>query len=289
MRLMSFQDRAGRRLGLVQGEEVIDLSAVDADIPNDLTAFLQMGEAGRKAAAAAAAVAQSTARLARSAVRPMIPIDRPGKTVCLGLNYASHVAESPNPKPGYPMLFLRASTSLLADGETIRVPRVSTQLDYEGELVAIIGRRARAVSEADALACVAAYGVFNDGSIRDYQRKTSQWTVGKNFDATGAMGGEVVTADALPAGAVGLHLETRLNGQVVQSASTSDMLVGVAETIALLSQCMTFEPGDLLVMGTPSGVGVARKPQLFMKPGDMCEVEIEGIGSVRNPIAAAKG
>jgi acylpyruvate hydrolase len=285
MRLMSFENQAGRRLGLVLGEEVIDLAAVDANIPTDLTTFLQLGERGRNAATAT--IVQSTARLSRSKLRPLLPIDRPGKTVCLGLNYASHVAESPNAKPDYPMVFLRATTSLLADGETLQLPRVSTQLDFEGELVAIIGRRARCVSEADALACVAAYGVFNDGSIRDYQRKTSQWTVGKNFDATGAMGAEVVTADALPDGAVGLHLETRLNGEVVQSASTSDMLFGVAETIALLSQCMTFEPGDLLVMGTPSGVGVARKPQLFMKPGDVCEVEIENIGNVRNPIAAA--
>jgi 2-keto-4-pentenoate hydratase/2-oxohepta-3-ene-1,7-dioic acid hydratase in catechol pathway len=284
---MAFQTQAGRRLGLVQGEDVIDLAAVDADIPTDLIAFLQMGERGRNAAVAAAAIAKPTDRLARSTVRPMIPVDRPGKIVCLGLNYASHVAESPNAKPEYPMVFLRATTSLLADGETIRVRRVSTQLDYEGELVAIVGTRASDVSEADALACVAAYGVFNDGSMRDYQRKTTQWTVGKNFDATGAMGATVVTADALPGGAAGLHLETRLNGQVVQSASTSDMLFGVAETIALLSQCMTFEPGDLLVMGTPSGVGVARKPQLFMKPGDVCEVEIESIGCVRNPIGAA--
>lgn len=284
MRLMSFQNESGRRLGLVLGEEVVDLAAVDSSLSTDMTIFLQLGEQGR--AAAAVAASQGTYRYRRDAVRPLIPVERPGKIVCLGLNYASHVAESPSVKPDYPMVFLRSSTSLLADGEHMLLPGVSSQLDYEGELVAIVGKRAKDVSEFDALSAVAAYGVFNDGSIRDYQRKTSQWTVGKNFDATGAIGAEVVTADALPSGAHGLRLESKLNGQVVQSASTSDMLFGVAETIALLSQCMTFEPGDLVVMGTPSGVGVARKPQLFMKPGDVCEVHIEHIGSVRNVIAA---
>ena len=284
MRLMSFQNEAGRRLGLVLGEEVVDLAAVDSNISTDMATFLQLGEQGRMTAVAAAS--QGTFRYRRSAVRPLIPIERPGKIVCLGLNYASHVAESPNVKPDYPMIFLRSSTSLLADGENMLLPGVSSQLDYEGELVAIVGKRAKDVSESDALSAVAAYGVFNDGSIRDYQRKTSQWTIGKNFDATGAIGAEVVTADALPNGAQGLQLESKLNGQVVQSASTSDMLFGVAETIALLSQCMTFEPGDLLVMGTPSGVGVARKPQLFMKPGDVCEVNIERVGRVRNFIVA---
>jgi 2-keto-4-pentenoate hydratase/2-oxohepta-3-ene-1,7-dioic acid hydratase in catechol pathway len=141
---------------------------------------------------------------------------------------------------------------------------------------------------------VAGYSVFNDGSIRDYQRKTTQWTVGKNFDGTGGFGPEFIPADTLPRGASGLKIQSRLNGQVMQNANTKDMVFSVADTIHLMSECMTLEPGDLLVMGTPGGVGVARKPPVFMKPGDVCEIEIESVGLLRNPIeqenkAHAKG
>src|SRR5690606_36798977 len=152
------------------------------------------------------------------------------------------------------------------------------------ELAAVIGRRARHVSAEDALQYVAGYSCFNDASVRDYQRKTAQWTIGKNFDATGAFGPFFVTADELPPGAQGLRISTRLNGEVMQDANTGDMLFPVAETIALLTECMTLEPGDVLVMGTPAGVGHARKPQVWMKDGDVVEIEIEGIGVLRNPI-----
>ena len=143
----------------------------------------------------------------------------------------------------------------------------------------------RHVARADALSFIAGYSIFNDASIRDYQLRTPQWTIGKNFDATGGYGPVFVTADELPPGAAGLKIQTRLNGQVLQEANTTDMIFGVAETVALLTECLTLEPGDLLVMGTPSGVGGARNPQVWMKPGDVCEVEIEGIGILSNPIA----
>jgi 2-keto-4-pentenoate hydratase/2-oxohepta-3-ene-1,7-dioic acid hydratase in catechol pathway len=148
----------------------------------------------------------------------------------------------------------------------------------------VIGRGARFVSEADALAHVFGYACFNDATLRDYQRKTTQWTIGKNFDATGAFGPALVTADELPPGCVGLHIESRLNGQVMQSASTADMVFGVARTIALLSESMTLEPGDVVVMGTPAGVGYARTPPVWMKAGDTIEVEIEGVGLLSNPV-----
>ena len=162
-------------------------------------------------------------------------------------------------------------------------------MDYEAELVAVVGRRARHVASADALASIAGYSCFNDVSIRDYQRKTSQWTIGKNFDRTGPFGPCFVTADELPPGATGLTIESRLNGQVMQHANTSDMLFPVDETVALLSQCMTLEPGDLIVMGTPAGVGHARKPPVWMKDGDTIEVEIERIGVLRNPVKDEAG
>jgi acylpyruvate hydrolase len=215
------------------------------------------------------------------------PLNRAPKIVCLGLNYSDHAAEGGFAVPEFPTLFGRFNSSLIGHGAPIIKPPMSDQLDYEGELVAILGTGGKDIAKDAALDHVIAYSVFNDGSIRDYQKKTPQWTAGKNFDDTGAFGPWIVTADELPAGAVGLKIETRLNGQTVQSASTSDMVFDVATTIELLSTFMTLEAGDVLVMGTPSGVGAARTPPLFMKDGDVCEVEIEKVGLLRNPIVAA--
>src|SRR6185369_13030461 len=168
-------------------------------------------------------------------------------------------------------------------------PKVSDQLDFEGELVAVIGTRGRHVSREDAVAHIAGYSIFNDASVRDYHFKTTQWTMGKNFDATGAFGPVFVTADELPSGARGLRLETRLNGAVVQSASTNDMIFDVSALVSIISEAITLEPGDIIVTGTPSGVWMARNPKLFMKPGDVCGVEIEGIGTLTNHIVAEDG
>ncbi|WP_430391565.1 fumarylacetoacetate hydrolase family protein [Dyella sp. 20L07] len=210
------------------------------------------------------------------------PCAQPGKIICLGLNYRDHAQEFDFKPPSYPTLFGRFTSSLIGHDQPLVRPRVSTQLDYEGELAVVLGRGGRHIAERDALDHVFGYSVFNDGSIRDYQLRTPQWTVGKNFDDTGAFGPCVITADELPPGASGLMLETRLNGVVMQRASTSDMIFSVAQTIALLSETMTLSAGDVLVMGTPSGVGYARKPPVYMKPGDVCEVEIERIGQLSN-------
>ena len=160
----------------------------------------------------------------------------------------------------------------------------SLGLDFEGEIAAVLGKGGRHIREEDALECVAGYALFNDGSVREYQFKSPQWTVGKNFDDTGAFGPDLVTADELPPGAKGLLLETRLNGEVVQSASTDDMIFDVAQLISIVSQAITLEPGDVIVTGTPSGIGWARTPKLLMKHGDLCEVSVEGIGVLRNPV-----
>jgi 2-keto-4-pentenoate hydratase/2-oxohepta-3-ene-1,7-dioic acid hydratase in catechol pathway len=207
-----------------------------------------------------------------------------GKIICLGLNYIDHAAEGGAKPPDYPMIFLRAATSLVGHNSAMIRPNCSEQFDYEAELVAFIGKKGRHISRADALSHVAGYSIFNDGSIRDYQWKTSQWTVGKNFDGTGGFGPEFVSAEEIPSGASGLSIQSRLNGHVMQDANTKDMVFGVAETIYLISECMTLDPGDILVMGTPGGVGAARKPPVFMKPGDVCEIEIASIGVLRNPI-----
>jgi acylpyruvate hydrolase len=164
-------------------------------------------------------------------------------------------------------------------------PRVSDKFDYEGELVVVIGRGGRAISKDAALSHVIGYSIFNDASVRDYQMKSTQWTMGKNFDGTGAFGPHLVTADELPAGGAGLRLQTRLNGKVVQDASTAELIFDVKTLISLLSEAFTLESGDIIVSGTPSGVGFARKPPLWMKAGDVCEVEIEGVGTLVNPVA----
>jgi 2-keto-4-pentenoate hydratase/2-oxohepta-3-ene-1,7-dioic acid hydratase in catechol pathway len=170
-------------------------------------------------------------------------------------------------------------------GQPIVRPRVSSALDYEGEIAAIIGRGGRHIPRDRALQHVLGYSLFNDASIRDYQLRTPQWTVGKNFDGTGAFGPFLVTSDELPPGASGLTLTTRLNGQVVQRASTDDLIFDVATLVSLLSEVLTFEPGDVIVTGTPAGVGAARKPPLWLKPGDVCEVEVERIGRLSNLVS----
>ncbi|MEG1626478.1 fumarylacetoacetate hydrolase family protein [Pseudomonas sp.] len=219
-------------------------------------------------------------------IRYLPPLERPGKIVCVGLNYADHTKESPYEQPTYPTFFPRFSTTLIGHGEAIIRPQVSEQLDYEGELAVIIGTRGRHISQEQALQHVAGYSIFNEASVRDYQFKSPQWTIGKNFDGTGAFGPVFVSADELPPGARGLSLTTRLNGKVEQHGNTADMVFDVAHLIAVLSEAVTLEPGDVIVTGTPAGIGWARRPMLFMKPGDVCTVEIEGLGTLVNPIAA---
>jgi 2-keto-4-pentenoate hydratase/2-oxohepta-3-ene-1,7-dioic acid hydratase in catechol pathway len=282
MRIVSFELGGDTRLGVVAGDAVVDLALAAPDLPHELGALLRRG--GLAAVDAAAKSAPAAARRPLAGLRLLPPVGSPPKIVCLGLNYVDHAAEGGHAKPSYPSLFLRCVTSLVGHGSPILRPRCSTSLDYEAELVAVVGRRARHVAREKALEVIAGYSCFNDGSVRDYQRKTNQWTIGKNFDATGGFGPWFVTADELPPGATGLAIRSRLNGQVMQDANTRDMIFPVNETVALLTECMTLEPGDLLVMGTPAGVGYARKPPVWMKAGDLVEIEIEGIGTLANPI-----
>ncbi len=215
---------------------------------------------------------------------PLIP--NPSKIICVGLNYRAHRAEAGLGKRArYPDFFVRVATTLTAHRAALQRPRCSRELDWEGELAVIVGRVARHVPAASALDVVAGYSVFNEASIRDYQFRASQWTWGKNFDRTGAFGPDLVTPDELPRSVkAGLHIETRLNGQVMQSATTADLIFDVPTLIAMLSEGMTLEPGDVIVTGTPDGVGFTRKPPVFMAAGDIVEVEIEGVGLLRNRI-----
>jgi 2-keto-4-pentenoate hydratase/2-oxohepta-3-ene-1,7-dioic acid hydratase in catechol pathway len=284
MRLVTFEENGHERLGVCEGATVVDVSALGADLPTDLLAFIRGGKPAEDAVARAVRTAGAEARRSLENLRLLPPISHPGKIMCLGLNYVDHAAEGGHTKPDYPSFFLRSTTSLVAAGQPMLRPRCSPKLDYEAELVAVVGKTARHVSKANALEYIAGYSCFNDGSIRDYQHRTAQWTIGKNFDRTGAFGPWFVTAGELPPGAVGLAIQSRLNGEVMQSANTRDMIFAVDETVELLTECMTLEPGDVISMGTPGGVGQARKPPVFMKDGDVIEIEIERIGVLRNPV-----
>lgn len=286
MRLVQYELSLVRQLGVRLPKGIAPLSKLVPGLPSDLPSLLALPSDPLERIKGALSRAGEVELIAEADVRLLPPITNAGKVLCLGLNYEDHAAEAKLARPDFPVVFLRANTSLVAHSQPIVRPRVSTSLDFEGELVAVIGRAARHVSRDKALDYVAGYSIFNDGSVRDYQRRTPQWTVGKNFDGTGAFGPEFVSSDEVPAGAVGLKIETRLNEQVMQSANTSDMIFGVAETIELLSACMTLEPGDVLVMGTPAGIGAARKPPVWMKPGDVVAVTIERIGALSNPIFA---
>ncbi len=231
------------------------------------------------------AASRATDEVALAEVELLAPIPRPGKIICIGLNYRAHAIEGGNPIPDYPAVFMRGGTSLTTPGGAILYPECSDKLDFEAELAVVIGRTATRVSKANALGHVAGYSCFNDGSVRDYQRKSTQWTMGKNFDGTGGFGPDLVTADELPLGASGLRLVARLNGQVMQDSNTADMIFDVETLIATLSEAMTLETGDVIATGTPSGVGYARKPPVFMRPSDVIEIEIERIGTLTNTIA----
>jgi 2-keto-4-pentenoate hydratase/2-oxohepta-3-ene-1,7-dioic acid hydratase in catechol pathway len=282
MRFASFKsgDRQGLAVASPDGE-FRGLLRSDESYPGSLDLLVQ---SGRGTLENAALLLARGPKVDLGEVILLPPLLTPGKIICVGLNYVDHSIESGFLVPDYPTIFTRFTTSIIGCDDAIIRPRVSAQLDYEGELVAILGSGGRHIREQDALDHVLGYSIFNDASVRDYQKKSPQWTIGKNFDGTGAFGPYLVTADGLPAGAKGLRIQTRLNGAVVQDASTSSMVFSVSRLISILSEAITLSPGDILVTGTPAGVGMAHNPPRYMKHGDVCEVEIEGIGLLRNHV-----
>ena len=268
------------------GGSYVDLSRIAPGLAPDMTALLANWPENKSALAEALSRSSSKDTVDLTVIRTLPPIPKPGKIICVGLNYGAHTKESGMEQPTYPTLFARFNTSLIAHEQPLVRPDASEEFDYEGEFAAIIGRAGRHIRKEHALEHVAGYSLFNDGSIRNYQFKSPQWTMGKNFDATGAFGPEIVTADELPAGAAGLKIETRFNGRTVQSANTADLIFDVATLVSIISEGITLEPGDIIVTGTPAGVGAGHKPPLWMKPGDRLEVEVEGIGVLSNPVVA---
>ncbi len=286
MRFLSFESHGHAKLGWIKdatSTAFVDLGLLGLSLPTDLKTLIETpGAMAAAHAAAQQAPASAIVALASVHLLPLIP--NPGKIVCMGLNYADHAKEGGNARPDYPSFFLRGATSMVGHQSPIVRPKASTQLDYEAELAVIIGQRARHLTADNALSCVAGYSCFNDASIRNYQRKSNQWTIGKNFDGTGPFGPWMVTPDELPPGCEGLRIQSRLNGKVMQDANTKDFLWNVVESLRIITECMTLEPGDVIITGTPAGVGYARTPPVWMAPGDVCEIEIEGIGTLSNPI-----
>jgi 2-keto-4-pentenoate hydratase/2-oxohepta-3-ene-1,7-dioic acid hydratase in catechol pathway len=216
------------------------------------------------------------------------PVPRPGKVICIGLNYRDHAAESKMPIPERPVVFSKFSTSVIAPGQPVVLPATSTQVDYEAELAVVIGRLAKNVKATEAYNYVLGYTAFNDVSARDFQFADGQWQRGKSCDTFAPMGQTIVTTDAIP-DPHKLSIKLILNGKTMQDSNTNQLIFGVPELIEFLTESITLEPGDVIATGTPPGVGFARKPPVFLQPGDEMEVQIEGIGGLTNPIVASEG
>lgn len=278
---LMFRSEGKQGVAVVQGGEAHGLTEDQPAYPGTLHSLLTRGADLEKEAAK---LSQAPA-VDLSAIEYLPPIDRPGKILCVGLNYFTHAQESRMTPPQTPEIFARFANTLLGSGAPIVRPAVSEQLDFEAELAVVIGRGGRNIPKSEALDHVAGYSAFNDVSVRDYQLRNTQWTMGKNFDTTGPFGPFLVTPDDLPEEASNLRITTKLNGETVQDATTADLIFDVATLIAYISSAMTLEAGDVIITGTPGGVGMARKPKLWMKPGDRVEVEIEGVGKLSNPVA----
>ncbi|HVZ53689.1 MAG TPA: fumarylacetoacetate hydrolase family protein [Pseudolabrys sp.] len=279
MRLASVTIDARSTFGLIKGDKLLDVGAMIGRQYPDLRALLAAGPA------LLGELREREADIPLDAVQFLPVIPNPDKIICVGLNYRSHVAETGRTESERPAIFLRLAASQVGHRAPMICPAVSAQFDYEGELAVVIGRRGRNIPQERALDYVAGYSCYNDGSIRDWQRHTHQWTPGKNFPGTGAFGPWLVTADEIPDPTV-LTLVTRLNGETVQSTSLDLLIFTIPEIVAYVSTWTELIPGDVIVTGTPGGVGFKRNPPLFMRPGDTVEVEISQVGTLSNPIAA---
>ena len=280
MRIVHFETRGVPGIAADEGSGWHGLTQRDSGFPGTLPELIAQGadllRIGRS-------LGQSPA-IDLNAVRVLPPVPVPPKILCVGLNYDDHLEESGLKKPAYPEIFARFATSLIPHQEPIRRPRESITLDYEAELAVVIGKPGRRIPQEQALDHVAGYSLFNDASVRDFQLRTPQWTMGKNFDGTGSFGPWLVTPDAVPPGGRGLRIQGRLNGRAMQDSRTNLLIFSVPALIEMISVAMSLERGDVIVTGTPGGVGAARKPPVFMQPGDVFEVEIEGLGVLTNPV-----
>ncbi|MCQ8179677.1 fumarylacetoacetate hydrolase family protein [Methylomonas sp. SURF-1] len=280
MKLATFLDNGVRKIGAVVGDAVV---AAGAEAPNDMPAFLAAGDSARQALQAL--IDADAPRIALTDVTLLAPIPRPGKLLGVGLNYADHIGETGLEKPEYPTFFTKQSTCVIGPGAAIHIPPISDKVDYEGELAIVIGQRCKNVSVENARSVIAGYTICNDVTARDWQARTPTWTLGKSFDTHGPLGPWLITADEI-ADPHNLTLKTWVDGELRQNANTGEMIFNCYELIAYLSQVMTLEPGDVISTGTPAGVGVKMKPRGYLQPGQTVRIEIEGIGTLSNPVIA---
>jgi acylpyruvate hydrolase len=313
MKLVTYSWKGRVSLGALLSEQLVDLprahaaalhcrgdtdelAVADLRVPGDLLGLLRGGEASMAAARRALKFVEEE-RAAKHVeglcypledVELLAPIQRPGKVVCVGLNYHSHLAEIGDPTPEYPILFHKVATSVIGHRQAIVLPRLSRQVDYEGELAVVIGRRGKYIPEENALSYVAGYTCANDVSAHDLEFRTSQWTSGKMLDTFCPLGPVLLTRDEIPDPSL-LCLKTMLNGRTVQEACTSDMVFPVPFLISYVSSLTTLEPGDVILTGTPAGIGCNRNPQVFLQAGDHVTVQVDGIGALANPVVAEEG
>ncbi len=289
MRLVSFVHEGQIRLGAIRmagaKELVFDLNRIEPRLPVQMEAFLESGQSALSLAAQALAHAPVEAALALDGLALKAPIPRPGKIIAIGQNYLMHVEEAKQVASEYPIIFAKYNNTVIGSGEPIVLPKLSQQVDYEGELGVVIGKRCKGVPVSEALRCVGGYTALNDVSARDYQHLTSQWTMGKSFDTFAPMGPTLLTADEV-ANPQNLNLRVTIGGEELQSANTRDMIFSVAQLISTISAVMTLDPGDVIATGTPGGIGAVRTPPRWLRPGEVVRVEIDGIGVLENPVVA---
>ena len=285
MRLATLNTPSGPRAAVLVGDHYVDLNATDATLPTSVRAIIADPALLPKARAAAGKAGAVT--MPADGAKLHSPIPDPQKVVCVGLNYRDHAIESKMAIPKEPVLFSKFPSALIGHGEHIVLPKVSTKVDYEAELVIVVGKRGRHIREADAMAHVAGYSVGHDVSARDWQleKDGKQWMAGKSFDTFAPVGPTLVLTDEVP-DPHKLGIRLRLNGKTMQESNTEQMIFSVAQIIAYLSIVFTLEPGDLIFTGTPPGIGHALSPAVYMKPGDVAEVEIDTLGTLRNPVVA---
>lgn len=278
MRFITYKGDQGEGVGLKAGEGYRGLPV--SALGGDLMSFLH--DAG--AVTGLAEKLEGAPELDLAAIELLPPVPRPEKVICIGLNYVDHSEESGFEAPTYPTVFARFANSLIGHQAPLVKPRASDMFDYEAELVAVIGKGGRHIAREDALDHVAGYSLCNDGSVRDYQIKSPQWTMGKVWDGTGAVGPELVTPEELPPACKGLTLTMHVNGQLLQKAGIDDMIFDIPTLVSVLSEAMTLSPGDVIISGTPGGVGALRKPPIWLKAGDQCVVGMEGLGKLINAV-----
>lgn len=280
MKLATFTHSHRTRVGIVVGDGIVDLSAAAPELPTEMTALLA---GGPDALAAAARAADGASTLPLAVVHLESPVLRPPKILAIGLNYADHIAESGMETPKLPLVFNKQSTSVVGPTDPFHMPRVSTALDYEGELGVVIGRRCRHVPKARAGEVIAGLTVVNDVTVRDWQLRTPTWTIGKSFDTHCPMGPWIVTSDELPDPHC-LDIKTWVNGELRQSSNTKQLIFDCHALIEHLSTAFTLEPGDIIATGTPSGVGISMKPPRLLKVGDVVKIAIDGVGEIENTV-----